>query len=164
MGGYLSMDAYIKRSLDQGATWQDKTYFGVHHTYGDGGGDRWRVADLKTFFGNYQDVIALVVRSYNNEGREAPHLISSLDDGNTFTLIKSFVWWTADTQAVRFLERHPFNSSRLYCVGNSTDGYILASANRGASWVDKIGNWFTAFGAYPTNDAQNKYCTFHPVW
>ncbi len=165
MGGYAKTGAYIRKSADQGATWQDRTYFGVHGTYEDGGGARYRTVELKSFLGNYQDIIAIVKRSALDSGYEAGHIISSKDNGIHWTLQKTFLNSVQQaTQSVRFLERHPYNSDRIYCVGNATDGYILASANRGSTWTSKLGNWFAAFGAYPTIDAGGNFCTFHPIW
>jgi hypothetical protein len=168
-GGGSGGDAYIQQSIDFGATWHDKTYTSLHG-YGDGGGQGYRNAELKTYFGDYTDILALVVRSSAFRGTEAPHLISSINHGNTWTVQKMFLHSTlqgAGSLAVRCLERHPYNPNRCYLVGNYLDGHILASADRGKTWHEKIGNWFTLFGYFPDCNSNHtlEYMSFiFPVW
>jgi hypothetical protein len=176
-GGGSGGDAYIQQSIDFGATWHDKTYTALHG-YGDGGGQGYRNAELKTYFGDYTDILALVVRSSALRGTEAPHLISSINHGNTWTVQKMFLRSTlqgAGSMAVRCLERHPYNPNRCYLVGNYLDGHILASADRGKTWHDKLGNWPTIFtnwqgtgGVYypdcNSNHTQEYMSFLFPVW
>jgi hypothetical protein len=168
-GGGSGADAYIQQSIDFGTTWNEKTYNALHG-YGDGGGQSYRNTELKTYFGDYTDILALVVRSSALRGVEAPHLISSINHGNTWTVQKTFLHATAQgagSFAVRCLERHPYNPNRCYLVGNYWDGHILASADRGKTWHEKIGNWFTLFGYFPDSNSNgsNEYMSFiFPVW
>jgi hypothetical protein len=168
-GGGSGVDAYIQQSIDFGVSWHEKLYTALHG-YQDGGGQGYRNTELKTYFGDYTDVLALVIRSTEARGVESNHLISSKDHGNTWTLQKSFLRVStkgAASYCVRGLERHPYNPNRCYAVGNYLDGHIMASADRGKTWNEKIGNWFTLFGYFPDCNSNHtlEYMSFiFPVW
>ena len=75
-GGGSGVDAYMQRSIDFGVSWTEKLYTALHG-YQDGGGQGYRNTELKTFFSDYTDILALVIRSTELRGVESNHLISS---------------------------------------------------------------------------------------
>lgn len=84
----------------------------------------------------------------------ATHLFSSPDSGANWTHIKEFTGYSSIHPRCQALVVHPNNVNYLYLVGNRTEGHILVSSDAGATYTDKIGDWYTKFATYPTRGAE----------
>jgi len=167
MGGRNSVeDAYIACSSNAGVSWATKTPAFIHG-YGDGGGASIEVCNILSYYGDKDDIMATVVRSTWKRGKEATHLIKSVDGGSSWSLVKTFVhagYSSPGVDRVSSLRRHPFDPNKLYAMGNSKDGYIMYSADGGVTWQEKLGNWFGVFGVYPCDNGKGDVGAIFPVF
>jgi hypothetical protein len=84
---------------------------------------------------------------------EGARVLVSLDAGTTWTQRYQFtISNNSSNVTANCIGAWPWdNSNILYAVGNNvTDGHILYSTDEGFTWVDKIGDWVAAIGAFGT--------------
>lgn len=146
-GRESALDAFVYRTLNGFTGITDISPSTVHTTYADGGGvDRVPAARVLLVPVTDADRIFLLgSRSLDKRGTEGVHMLVSTDAGATWANRHSFAG------SVNAIGAWPWeDSNKLYAVGNGTDGYILYSDDEGTTWVDKLGDWASAIGAFGT--------------
>jgi hypothetical protein len=146
----------VYKSISYGAsgTFSDITPYISGAYWGCYNGTQWRTCIITSTNIDASKINALletddVPMTYGNQNQA----ILSSDDGGTNWSLKRILGGATTTvmSKNRGLVTHPGDINKLYFSGYYGSGYeIVQSSDRGATLVDKSGNWVTVFGCAPT--------------
>jgi len=181
-GRSSTTEAYILKSSSKFSTYGNNiSPTTVHGSYPDGVGCEDGISKSnRNMVAHAQDgnkMYILGTQSRDSRGYEEPHLLYTSDAGATWTLKHSFVGTLGSGDGfVNCLGLWPYNENVVYVLGNQDgfnngDGSILYSEDGGVTFIDKIGNWTTTFGAKTQPGWKDSPANVHnarvmivPVW